>query len=65
LKGFQRVTLQPGEAQTVRFAVPVCDLGFHGLDLHYTVEPGAFKVWVGPHGAASEPGGLEGTFEVR
>jgi beta-glucosidase len=61
LKAFQRVTLQPGEEQTVRFAVPVRDLGFHGLDMRYTVEPGAFKVWVGPN--ATE--GLEGDFEVQ
>jgi beta-glucosidase len=61
LKAFQRVSLQPGEEQTVRFAVPVRDLGFHGLDMRYTVEPGAFKVWAGPNAAE----GLEGAFEVQ
>ena len=61
LKGFQRVTLPPGEEQTVRFAVPVRDLAFCGLDGHMTVEPGAFKVWVGPN--ATE--GLEGDFAVQ
>jgi beta-glucosidase len=61
LKGFQRITLQPGEEQTVRFEVPVRDLGFMGLDMRYTVEPGAFKIWVGPNSTE----GLEGEFEVR
>jgi beta-glucosidase len=61
LKGFQRRTLQPGEEQTVRFAVPVRDLGFTGLDTRYAVEPGAFKVWVGPNSTE----GLEGAFEVH
>jgi beta-glucosidase len=61
LKGFQRVTLPPGEEQTVRFAVPVRDLAFCGLDGHMAVEPGAFKVWVGPN--ATE--GLEGDFAVQ
>ncbi|MGA7730945.1 MAG: glycoside hydrolase family 3 C-terminal domain-containing protein, partial [Chloroflexia bacterium] len=61
LKGFQRVTLQPGEERRVRFEVPVRDLGFTGLDLSYVVEPGAFKLWIGPDSTE----GLEGDFEVR
>jgi beta-glucosidase len=60
LKGFQRLTLDPGEGQRVRFEVPVRELGFHGLDMVYTVEPGAFKVWIGPNAAE----GLEGAFRV-
>ena len=61
LKGFERVTLQPGESKTVRFEVPACKLGFHGLDNKYKVEPGAFQVWIGPHALT----GLEGSFEIR
>jgi beta-glucosidase len=61
LKGFQRITLQPGEARTVRFDVPAGELGLIGLDMRYAVEPGAFKVWVGPDSTS----GLEGQFEVR
>jgi beta-glucosidase len=60
LKGFQRITLSPGEAQTVRFDVPVRSLGFIGQDMHYVVEPGDFTVWVGPDSGAQ----LEGTFTV-
>jgi beta-glucosidase len=61
LKGFRRISLEPGEEQIVRFEVPVRDLGFTGLDMKYTVEPGAFKVWIGPNSTQ----GLESTFEVR
>ena len=61
LKGFQRITLQPGEAQAVRFEVAVCDLGFWDASLRYDVEPGAFTVWIGP----DSTNGLEGEFEVR
>jgi len=60
LKGFQRITLQPGEERIVRFEVPVRELGFIGLDMQYTVEPGSFKVWVAPDSV----GGLEGEFDV-
>jgi beta-glucosidase len=61
LRGFERLSLGPGESASVRFEVPVRWLGFHGLDLEYRVEPGAFKVWVGPNAES----GLEGQFTVR
>jgi beta-glucosidase len=61
LKGFQRIALEPGEARTVCFEVPVRQLGFWGPGMRYMVEPGAFKLWVGP----DSQGGLEGEFEVR
>ncbi len=60
LKGFQKITLQPGEQGRVQFEVAVRELGFCGRDLHYIVEPGEFKLWVGPHSAA----GLEGSFAL-
>jgi beta-glucosidase len=61
LKGFQRITLDPGEARTVRFEVPAHELGFWGPGMRYVVEPGAFKLWIG----ADSIGELEGEFEVR
>jgi beta-glucosidase len=60
LKGFQRVSLQPGEAQTVHFEIPVNELAFIGPDLVSIVEPGQFKIWIGPDSTK----GLEGEFEV-
>jgi beta-glucosidase len=61
LKGFQRITLEPGQAERVRFELPAAELAFVGLDMRRTVEPGAFKVWIGPDSTS----GLEGEFEVR
>lgn len=61
LKGFQRITLQPGESRTVRFELPAAELGFIGPDLQRIVEPGLFHVWIGPSSAE----GLHGVFEVR
>lgn len=60
LKGFQRVWLEPGEEKQVCFEVPVAQLGFHGQDLKYRVEPGRFKLWVGPDSTR----GLEAEFEI-
>jgi beta-glucosidase len=60
LKGFQNISFEAGQQQTVRFEVPVQSLGFHGLDMAYGVEPGTFNVWVGPNSVE----GLAGEFEV-
>jgi beta-glucosidase len=60
LKGFTRISLGPGEAKRVGFEVPVQHLGFHGQAMEYVVEPGDFKVWVGPNAAE----GLAGEFQV-
>ncbi|MFC1996862.1 glycoside hydrolase family 3 C-terminal domain-containing protein [Chloroflexota bacterium] len=61
LKGFQIISLQPGQRKTIKFEIPVQRLGFHGLDMKYKVESGDFKVWVGPNSAE----GLEGKFQVE
>jgi len=58
LKAFERVSLEPGETRQVSFEVPVERLGFTGLDMRYRVEPGEFRVWIGPDASR----GLEGTF---
>jgi beta-glucosidase len=60
LKAFRRVTLQPGEARTVELHVPVQQLGLWGPAMRYIVEPGTFRVFVGPNAAE----GLGEAFEV-
>lgn len=60
LKAFQRVDLKVGESKKVTFSLPVAELAFWGLDMHYSVEPGAFKLWAGTN---SEEG-LTADFEV-
>jgi len=49
LKGFQRVTLQPGEKRRVEFLLTGEQLGFWNREMRFVVEPGDFKVMVGPN----------------
>ncbi|MGO4787184.1 beta-glucosidase BglX [Paenibacillus sp. 2KB_20] len=49
LKGFRKVQLQPGENRTVHFTLGREELGLLDERLAFTVEPGKFHVWVGPH----------------
>jgi beta-glucosidase len=58
LKGFQKITLQPGQSQVVVFEVDVASLGFYNESLQYVVEPGAFKVWIGPNSRDGLAGGF-------
>src|SRR5882724_10809465 len=60
LKGFQRVTLQPGEKKRVEFSLGPEQLGFWNRQMRFTVEPGEFKVMVGPNSEDL----IEATFEV-
>lgn len=48
LKGFQRVTLKPGEKKTVEFTVTPEVLSMINADMHTVVEPGIFDLMVGP-----------------
>jgi beta-glucosidase len=59
LKGFQRVTLAPGEAKTVTFELPVSDLAFWNIDMEYVVEKGDFNLWVAGDSASGEPVSFE------
>ena len=61
LKGFRRITLQPGEKRTVSFTVPVSHLGFHDSNLDFVVEPGEIRVMVG---SSSEDIHLSGQFQI-
>ncbi len=61
LKGFQRVSLQPGETRRVHFTLCAEDLAFAGLEDLPIIEPGQYHVWVGPSSAE----GLQGAFELR
>jgi beta-glucosidase len=60
LKGFQKVHLQPGQTKTVSFILGPEQLAFYDVNMKWVVEPGQFKVWVGPNCVE----GLEGSFEV-
>ncbi|HSG47973.1 MAG TPA: glycoside hydrolase family 3 N-terminal domain-containing protein [Longimicrobiales bacterium] len=47
LKGFRRVTLEPGERRTVTFELHTDELAFPGRDMRPVTEPGRIQVWVG------------------
>jgi beta-glucosidase len=53
LRGFRRVTLRPGETQTVTFALDRDDLAFYDLEMNRVAEPGYFSVYAG---GSSVPG---------
>jgi beta-glucosidase len=61
LKGFRRVTLQPGETAKVSLTVSGPELGYYNQEMRYVTEPGRYDVWVGPNSAE----GLHGGFEIR
>ena len=48
LKGFQIVSLAPGESKTVHFVIDASCLGFFDSSGNYVVEPGEFQVFIGP-----------------
>lgn len=61
LKGFQRVTLQPGERRTLRFVVDESSVRYWNAAVKgWVVDPGTFDVWVG----ASSNATAHATFEV-
>ena len=60
LKGFQRISLQPGEKKKVEFVLGPEHLGFWNREMRYVVEPGEFRVMVG----ANSVDVLEAKFEV-
>jgi beta-glucosidase len=47
LKGFARVTLAPGESKHVEFPLGFDELNFYNVELHRTVEPTTYSIWVG------------------
>jgi len=47
LKGFQKVSLNPGESKTISFKLTSDDLKFYNFDLKFAAEPGEFQVFCG------------------
>jgi beta-glucosidase len=47
LKGFQRITLQPGETKTIALDITPESLAFYDINMNYVVEPGDFEIMVG------------------
>ena len=53
LRGFERVTLAPGETKTVAFRLDRRDVGFYDDSGHFVVEPGRIDVFAGDSSKAS------------
>lgn len=63
LRGFQRISLQPGETRTVRLPLKAAGLTYWDANKHsFEVEPGRIRITVG---ASSADARLEKTIEVK
>ena len=60
LRGFERVTLEPGESTTVEFTLDASDFGFYENRGRFLVETGAIDVYAGDDSTAT----LMKTFQV-
>jgi len=47
LKGFQKVSLRPGQTKTITLDVTPDSLAFYDVNMKYVVEPGDFQIMVG------------------
>lgn len=62
LKGFERISLKPGETKTVNFTIVPDDLMLWNREMKHVVEPGDFKVMIG---ASSEDIKQSAIFTVK
>ena len=62
LRGFERVTLKPGQKTTVSWTLDASDVGFYDNQGKFRVEPGTIEVYAGDHSSASDQ---MKTFTVR
>ena len=61
LKGFERISLRPGDVKTVSFTLTSEEMALLNQDMHWVVEPGALEIMVG---ASSQDIRLKGTLQV-
>jgi beta-glucosidase len=61
LRGFEKISLDPGETKMVRFTLGPDELALLDAQLNWVVEPGTFEVMIGH---SSKDIRLKGTFEV-
>lgn len=54
LKGFQKITLAPGESQTVEFTLTRESLGYWNPENKFIYEPGEFEIMAGPNSAETQ-----------
>ncbi len=54
LKGFMRVTLDPGEAKSIQIPLGFEELSFYGRENRPVVEPADYTVWIGGSSTAQQ-----------
>jgi beta-glucosidase len=59
LRGFQRVSLAPGESKKVTFALGADAFALWNINNEYTVEQSLVHIWVSPDSSRGEPVELE------
>jgi len=55
LKGFRRITLEPGKSQRVEFTLGRDELSIWQRDTTYAVEPAELTIWVAPNAQGGTP----------
>ena len=59
LRGFKKITLKPGEKQTVTFDIDESLLAFYNHALEFRAEPGTFQVMIGGSSAQTNSASFE------
>jgi beta-glucosidase len=59
LKGFRRVSLQPGESRTVSFRIGPDSFSLYDRQMRRVVEPGSFTIFVGTNSEATTSARVE------
>jgi beta-glucosidase len=62
LRGFERITLLPGEKKTVKFIIHPQDLALLDKSMNWVVEPGQFEVLIG---SSSTDIRVRDSFDIR
>jgi beta-glucosidase len=62
LKGYEKVSLEPGETKTVKMRLTPEDLSLYDRNMNFVVEPGMFRVMIG---SSSKDIKVSGEFEVK
>jgi beta-glucosidase len=62
LKGYEKISLEPGEKKTVKLKLLPEELSLLDRDMNFVVEPGVFEVMIG---SSSKDIKLKGEFEVK
>lgn len=58
LKGFEKISLEPGESRIVIFEITPDDMAYYHPDMSFKPEPGDFKIYIGTSGADARSAGF-------